>query len=116
MQEDFSQYENAQELQIIDLQEGEGEVVSENANVTVFYRLYLTNGKVVQSNFESGQPFTSPLSNLVEGWQRGIPGMKVGGTRRLILPSELGYGEQGTGDIPGGATLVFDVKVTNVSQ
>jgi len=114
VQEDFSKYEGSKELQIIDLEEGDGQVVPEDCTIAAFYRLYLTSGKVVQSNFESGDPFTSPLANLIKGWQQGLPGMKVGGTRRLVVPSDLAYGDNGTAGIPGGATLVFDLKVTRV--
>ena len=64
-----------------------------------------------------GQPFSFQLGRgeVIKGWDRGVKGMKIGGVRKLIIPSHLGYGDRGAGaDIPGGATLLFDVELLNV--
>ncbi|MEO7965999.1 MAG: FKBP-type peptidyl-prolyl cis-trans isomerase, partial [Gemmatimonadaceae bacterium] len=70
---------------IQDLTVGSGTAATSASTVTVYYTLWLANGTQVQSNV-NGQPLTSPLSQLIEGWKSGIPGMKVGGKRRLIIP------------------------------
>jgi FKBP-type peptidyl-prolyl cis-trans isomerase FkpA len=76
-------------------------------------------GDKFDSSRDRGEPF--PVNRLgtgrvIKGWDLGVPGMKVGGQRTLIIPSELGYGERGTpgGPIPGGATLVFDVELVEI--
>lgn len=93
---------------ILDVVPGTGAEANANSTVSVNYTLWLANGTQVQSNM-GGAPFRSPLSGLIRGWQEGIPGMRVGGTRRLVIPSNLGYGPGGNSGIPGNANLVFDV-------
>jgi FKBP-type peptidyl-prolyl cis-trans isomerase len=106
------------ELQKIDLVEGTGEVATEGATVTAHYTgALVSTGIIFQSSLDSGQPFTSPLSGLIVGWQEGIPGMKVGGTRRLIIPYAKAYGEAGSPpSIPGKADLVFDIQLISLEQ
>jgi FKBP-type peptidyl-prolyl cis-trans isomerase FkpA len=83
--------------------------VTENHTVTVTYTGYLVDG----STFETGT-ITRPLSALIAGWTLGVPGMKVGGKRRLVIGSNYGYGSNANGDIPPRSTLIFDVEVTAV--
>ena len=64
--------------------------------------------------FDTSPSATFPLSNVIAGWQRGVPGMKVGGQRRLIIPPELAYGSAGSGPIPPNATLIFDIGLLAV--
>jgi len=119
--EDFdAQAEPATELQIIDLVEGDGEVVEENARVTVHYTgAYAVNGEIFETSKDRGQTITFGLNEVIPGWTQGVPGMKVGGTRRLIIPGELAYGAAPNGYVPGeGArplgTLVFDIELEAV--
>ncbi len=99
-------------LIIEDLVVGTGEVCPPGATVTIHYRGTLTDGKEFDSSLRSGQPATFPLGSLVAGWQEGIPGMKVGGKRRLTVPPALGYGAAGfPPDIPPNATLIFEIEL-----
>ena len=98
-------------LEMWDVKEGEGESVKEGAKVTVHYTGWLTDGKQFDSSV-GGKPITFGLNQVIAGWQKGIPGMKPGGIRRLKIPSELGYGKDGMGDdIPPNSTLVFEVQL-----
>jgi peptidylprolyl isomerase len=93
-------------LKYWDVKEGMGEPCPKNATVTINYTGWLVDG----TKFDSGR-HTFPLRNLIQGWQAGIPGMKPGGVRRLLIPSDLGYGPQGKAPIPPNATLVFEIEM-----
>jgi FKBP-type peptidyl-prolyl cis-trans isomerase len=99
-------------LKYWDVKEGTGAPVAAGASVTMHYTLWLTNGTKVQSS-KGGSPFTARLviPGLIEGWVEGVPGMKPGGTRRLYIPPEKGYGGQDKGDIPPNSTLIFEVEL-----
>lgn len=104
-------------LVIKDTKVGTGAVAKAGQSVTVNYTGYLTDGTKFDSSLDSGQPFTFNLGagEVIKGWDTGVAGMKVGGTRRLTIPPALGYGDQGAGGtIPPGATLVFDVELLAV--
>lgn len=102
-------------LQITDIKVGEGDEVEAGDTITVHYTGWLDDGTVFDSSVERGQPATFPLSGLIAGWQEGIPGMKVNGIRRLVIPSELGYGESGSPPtIPPNAQLTFEIEVLNI--
>ena len=103
------------ELLIEDTQIGDGAEAQSGALVTVHYTGRLTNGEVFDSSVD-GEPFTFPLGqgSVIQGWEEGLIGMKVGGKRTLTIPSDLAYGDQGSGSIPPGATLVFDVELLEV--
>ncbi|MFN8579996.1 MAG: FKBP-type peptidyl-prolyl cis-trans isomerase [Gemmatimonadaceae bacterium] len=92
---------------------GTGATATSSSTVKVFYTDYLANGTKFDSNV-GGTVASFPLSDLIEGWKVGIPGMKVGGTRRLVIPSALGYGPGGSGPIPPNANLVFDIQLTGL--
>jgi len=101
-------------LKYWDVKVGEGPQAESRDTVTIHYKGWLTNGTSFDSSTKGGSkvPATWPLGQLVRGWQLGIPGMKPGGIRRLLIPPELGYGLRGQPpDIPGNATLLFEVKL-----
>ncbi len=99
-------------LKYRDLKEGAGEPVVEGATVTIHYTGWTVDGNVFDDSRPRGEPNTFPLGNLVKGWQKGIPGMKPGGIRKLVIPAALGYGAEGRPpSIPGGATLVFEIEL-----
>lgn len=110
------------ELQVIDLSEGTGDVVPEGATITAHYTgAYAVNGEIFESSKDSGQPATFPLSGVIEGWTKGVPGMKVGGIRRLVIPGNMAYGEAPEGYTPGSTSrpmgpLVFDIELVSVQQ
>lgn len=101
-------------LKIWDVKEGTGEPCPPGVKVLCHYTGWLTDGKVFDSSRRRGQPIDFSLNEVIKGWTKGIPGMKPGGIRRLLIPAELGYGDRGTQGIPGGATLIFEVKLLKV--
>lgn len=105
-----------------DIRVGTGAEAILGRSVTAHYSLWLysasaaeNKGRLIQSSAGGAPPtFTLTVGTLIDGWIRGIPGMRVGGIRRLVIPPELGYGAQGRDPIPGNATLVFDVDLVAV--
>ena len=94
---------------------GTGAEVLPTSTLTVHYILMAwSTGKVIESSW-SGQPATFPLANVVEGWQKGLPGAKVGGRRLLILPPAMGYGAACAGPIGPNETLIFAVDIIAVA-
>jgi FKBP-type peptidyl-prolyl cis-trans isomerase FkpA len=83
-----------------------------NSTVTVAYKGYLLDGTVFDQSTSAGATF--PLSNVIEGWQEGIPKFKEGGNGMLLIPSGLGYGNQSVGSIPVNSVLLFDVTLIDV--
>lgn len=110
----FTPTANVPQLQETDLVEGTGATVQAGATVTVNYvGAVASTGTIFQA---SSQPVTFSLSQVIKGWTEGLPGMKVGGTRRLLIPADLAYGANppsGSG-IPANAALVFDVTLTKI--
>lgn len=101
-------------LKYEDLKVGDGAEAKEGKHVTVNYTGWLTDGTQFDSSVGKA-PFELDLpGGVIPGWNQGIPGMKVGGKRKLVIPSDLGYGDMGSGPIPGGATLVFEVELLKV--
>mgnify|MGYP001317170368 FL=1 len=105
-------------LIIEDLVVGEGAEAQDYNKVVVNYTGSLEDGSVFDSSLNPGrEPFTFTLGvgSVIKGWDLGVKGMKVGGKRKLTIPPELGYGDQGAGDvIPPGATLIFEVDLLEV--
>jgi len=105
------------ELKIEDSKVGSGAEAKPGDEVTVHYTGYLTDGTKFDSSLDRNKPFRFKVGNgdVIAGWDKGIPGMKVGGKRKLTIPSDMGYGSQGAGGvIPPNATLVFDVELIAV--
>ncbi|MEO0854141.1 MAG: FKBP-type peptidyl-prolyl cis-trans isomerase [Cyanobacteria bacterium J06648_11] len=104
-------------LQYVDLKEGDGASPQKGQRVSVHYVGKLTNGEVFDSSRDRGQPFQFKIGvgQVIRGWDEGVSTMKVGGTRQLIIPPDLGYGERGAGGvIPPNATLDFEVELLGV--
>jgi FKBP-type peptidyl-prolyl cis-trans isomerase FkpA len=117
--------DNITSLQITDVTVGTGAVAASGKQVSVHYTGWLydpkaadKHGKKFDSSRDHGEPFSFKLGvrQVISGWDQGVAGMKVGGKRTLVIPSELGYGSKGAGGaIPPNATLLFDVELLGVS-
>jgi FKBP-type peptidyl-prolyl cis-trans isomerase len=114
---------NAQEvttssgLKYVDQVVGTGDVAVSGKTASVHYTGWLENGKKFDSSVDRGQPFSFPIGagRVIKGWDEGVQGMKVGGKRKLTIPSDLGYGSRGaSGVIPPNTTLIFDVELLGV--
>jgi FKBP-type peptidyl-prolyl cis-trans isomerase FkpA len=111
-------------MQSVDLKTGAGESIAPGKIAVVQYTGWLyeataqdNKGKQFDSSRNQGQPFRFPLGagNVIKGWDQGVIGMKIGGSRRLIIPADLAYGDSGAGGvIPPGATLVFDIDLVAI--
>jgi peptidylprolyl isomerase len=104
-------------LKYVDLEVGNGPEAQPGDTVDVHYTGRLVDGTKFDSSLDRQEPLTFRLGagEVIEGWDQGIAGMKVGGKRKLTIPPELGYGDQGAqGVIPPGATLIFDVKLLKI--
>jgi peptidylprolyl isomerase len=95
---------------------GQGAEATDGRQVSVLYVGTLVNGTQFDANQDRTRPlqFTLGRGEVVRGWEEGIKGMKVGGKRHLVIPSELAYGSAGNGPVPANATLVFDVELLDV--
>ena len=103
--------------QYIDVVVGSGAEARAGQNVSVHYTGWLTTGQKFDSSRDRGQPFGFPLGGgrVIQGWDQGVAGMRVGGQRRVIIPPTMGYGASGAGGvIPPNATLIFDVELLGV--
>lgn len=99
-----------------DLVVGDGKMADPGLIVTVHYTGWLTDGTKFDSSLDRGQPYKFQLGagQVIAGWEQGVRGMRVGGKRKLTIPSDLGYGPSGRGPIPPNATLLFDVQLLGV--
>ena len=114
---DLLDVQPAPQVEIQDIQVGTGAEAVPGKSVVVNYTGTLTNGVVFDSSFKRNVPFTLTLGagQVIPGWEQGLQGMKVGGTRVLTIPSTLGYGPQGAGSlIPPNATLIFQIQLVDV--
>ena len=105
-------------LKYEDLVEGDGDVAEAGQTVSVHYTGWLTDGSKFDSSKDRNMPFEFPLGagHVIRGWDEGVQGMKIGGTRKLTIPPQLGYGAAGAGGvIPPNATLVFEVELLAIN-
>jgi FKBP-type peptidyl-prolyl cis-trans isomerase len=112
----FEPREEVSELEIIDTEVGTGEEVRPGATITAHYTGALVkNGIIFQSSHDFGKSISFRLDQVIDGWTRGVPGMKVGGTRRLIIPAEQAYGASSPApNIPANSDLVFDIDLVAI--
>jgi peptidylprolyl isomerase len=104
------------ELQIIDLIEGTGKTCVKGALISTQYTGWLEDGTVFDSSYNRGQPFSCVIGSkrVIQGWDQGLIGMKVGGKRKLLVPAHLGYGERQVGSIPPNSNLIFEIELLEV--
>lgn len=115
--------EDISALRTIDVSVGSGAPAAVGQRISVHYTLYLysstapgNRGSRLESSRDRGTPFSFTLgtSSVIAGWDQGIPGMRVGGSRTLLIPSALAYGSRGSSSIPPNAALVFDVDLISI--
>lgn len=115
--QDFTPVDTIAELGREDRTEGTGAVVEPSDTVTCHYTgAVARSGEVFQSSHDFGKAISFPLSGVIAGWTQGVPGMKIGGTRRLLIPAAMAYGSTppyGSG-IPADADLVFDIELVGI--
>lgn len=115
--DNFTLVENITELQKIDIKEGEGAEVQPGSTITAHYTgAVAATGIIFQSSKDFGNPITFGLGQVIKGWTEGVPGMKIGGVRRLLIPADMAYGSTpppGSG-IPANAALVFDIELVAI--
>lgn len=114
--QNFTPMDSVAALQAIDIVEGDGESVPEGATITAHYTGALVkDGTIFQSSHDFGEAITFPLSGVIAGWTQGVPGMKVGGTRRLVIPAHMAYGASSPApNIPANSDLVFDIELVAI--
>ena len=104
-------------FKIEDLMVGKGEEVKSGDYITIHYSGILEDGQKFDSSYDRGTPFKTRIGvgEVIDGWDMGVVGMKVGGKRKLVIPSSLAYGERGIpGVIPPDATLIFEVELISI--
>ena len=109
--------ERMKELGIEDIQVGTGSAVKAGDTVVMHYTGTLINGAKFDSSLDRGQPFVTKIGvgAVIAGWDQGVPGMKVGGKRKLLIPAALGYGSRGAGGaIPPDSDLIFEVELLEI--
>jgi FKBP-type peptidyl-prolyl cis-trans isomerase len=113
----FTPVQGVPALQIIDIKEGTGDTVAAGATITAHYTGALAaTGTIFQSSHDFGEAITFPLNQVIAGWTQGVPGMKVGGVRRLIIPAAQAYGAQSPSpSIPANSDLVFDIELVDIN-
>lgn len=115
---DFEPLNKVAELQKIDITIGDGAEAVKGTTITAHYTGALCkDGTIFQSSHDTGEPATFGLNQVIKGWTHGVPGMKVGGVRRLIIPSALAYGSaRAASNIPPNSDLVFDIELIDIPK
>lgn len=113
----FTPIDTVPELQVIDTVVGTGDEVQPGATITAHYTGALCkDGTIFQSSHDFGDPVTFPLDRVIAGWTEGVPGMRVGGVRRLVIPSTKAYGSvRAATNIPPNSDLVFDIELVAIA-
>lgn len=113
----FTPQETIEQLQVIDTTVGTGDEVPQGATITAHYTGALVkDGTIFQSSHDFGQPVTFGLNQVITGWTQGVPGMKVGGVRRLVIPAAQAYGSASpSSNIPPNSDLVFDIELVAIN-
>lgn len=113
----FEPIAKVDELQIIDTIVGTGDEVQPGATITAHYTGALCkDGTIFQSSHDFGDPISFGLDQVIKGWTDGVPGMKVGGVRRLVIPSAQAYGSvRAAANIPPNSDLVFDIELVGIN-
>jgi len=101
-------------IKIFFISKGSGPTPTVDKNVLVHYHGMLVDGKVFDSSFLKGQPMDAPLRNLIKGWQIALSQVPTGSKVKLVIPPDLGYGSQGTSNIPPNSTLIFDIELISM--
>lgn len=103
-------------LKIEDIVVGKGKEVTSGDYITIHYLGTLENGQKFDSSYDRGEPFQTRIGvgEVIEGWDMGVVGMKVGGKRKLIIPPQLAYGDREIGSIPANSTLIFEVELIDI--
>jgi len=113
--QNFTPVADVPQLQIIDTVVGTGAEVKAGDTITAHYTgAVAATGIIFQSSHDRGEPVQFSLSEVIAGWTEGVPGMKVGGTRRLLIPSDKAYGANPPEGIPVDADLVFDIELVSI--
>ena len=104
------------ELKVEDIKVGTGREVKSGDTVVMHYIGTLEDGTKFDSSYDRNQPFETQIGvgRVIKGWDQGVPGMKIGGKRKLTIPYQLAYGENGYGPIPPKATLIFEVELVDI--
>lgn len=115
----FEPRDSVTELEIVDIETGgNGESVAEGATITAHYTgAICKTGVIFQSSHDFGEALTFGLDQVIKGWTKGVPGMRVGGMRRLIIPSDMAYGSaRAAANIPPNSDLVFDIELVAIPR
>lgn len=104
------------ELKIEDIKVGTGSAVKSGDTVSINYLGTLEDGTKFDSSYDRKEPFETKIGvgQVIEGWDKGVIGMQVGGKRKLTIPYQMAYGENGYGPIPAKATLIFEVELMGI--
>lgn len=113
----FEPTPKVENLEVADIKEGTGDAVPAGATITAHYTGALcADGTIFQSSHDFGEAISFGLGQVIAGWTQGVPGMKIGGIRRLIIPAEMAYGSASpAANIPPNSDLIFDIELVAIN-